>query len=302
MLVSFISVCMLLLFSITAYAVSPVTPKTSFDYRGTDTEASLVSQYRDSKAFFRDEAEILTGKQQEEIWEKLQAVTDDMDIKVAVFLGGNYRSDPETEDFAHDCAVSLFGNDSDSLFIYLDFEGHSPAYDYIRALNKAERIFNKAAIDDIFDVMYEYLPPSDEPVYSDDVKKALLMGMDEVNELYGKSTDQPNGAFSASSTQNGSGQKISIDINKIYSLITGMGTFSILVIAGIAVFVIYILLLVLLPKRSGSSDSSYYDRDRYYRSSYSSSRRRHSSRSHGSSSRSSSHSSRSGGSGSGRHR
>ena len=60
-----------MLFSITAYAAGPVTPKTQFNYSGTDIVRSTDSLYRTENAYFKDEADVLPINTEREIWEKL---------------------------------------------------------------------------------------------------------------------------------------------------------------------------------------------------------------------------------------
>jgi len=171
---------MFLLFSVTAYAANPVIPKTSFEYRGMDIEPSVKSIYRTDHAYFKDEADILTEKSEKELWEKLQATVDYLNVNIAFFVGGNYRTDDETVTFTQKATESIFGSNSDSIFIYLDFEGYSPAYDYIRTLNKADEIFSETKRNKILNVMYQNLPKSTEPVYEDAVRTAISNGLDEI--------------------------------------------------------------------------------------------------------------------------
>lgn len=180
--VVWITLCCLLMCSLTVYADSPVTPKNSFGYRGTDVISSIESPYRTYQTYLKDEAEILPEKAEKDLWEKLQAVSENTNVKLAVFIGGNYRTDIETENFTYDCVAALFGTTADALFIYLDFEGQSPAYDYIRAFNGAERTYTEAKRTAILNTMYRYLPKSTEPVYASSVQQALDSGLNEIEQ------------------------------------------------------------------------------------------------------------------------
>ena len=307
-LISLFTICLLCIFCITAYAADPVTPKNTFDYKGTDVLASVASPYRTEKAYFKDEAEVLTPEQRDSIWEKLQSASGSSKIRIAVFLGGNYRSDSETEDFTYDCSAAIFGANSDCLFIYLDFEGKSPAYDYVRSFNKAERIFDANARDKILQAMYDYLPESGKPIYSDDVNKALISGINTVSNQYGLSTDRPSGSVSSRSDKYDE-----IDFSflmKLLPLISTVPLFVYFIIGGIIVLILIFAILHSVKNSSYNGSSyydgdSYYDRGRSYRSRSYRSSPRHRSSSSSRSHHSSSHSSRSSGSGSsgsGRHR
>ncbi len=171
---------MILMCSITASAAEPVTPKTKFSYKGTDVQSSVESVYRTDHAYFKDEADILTTSSEKSLWEKIQTVSAQLKINVAVFIGGNYRTDDETVTFTMNAISSVFGSYSDTLFIYLDFEGYSPAYDYIRASNNAEDIFNDTKRNKILNAMYQKLPKSTEPVYEEDVRQGIADGIDEI--------------------------------------------------------------------------------------------------------------------------
>ena len=175
----------LFMFSTTVRAVDDaVTPKTSFVYQGNDVISSLNSghSYRSERAYFRDEADVLPSSVERDVWEQIQTVADHANLHLAVFLGGHYRTDAETETFTCDSTAALFGSSSDALFIYLDFEGHSPAYDYIRAFNRAETVYTASVIQTTLNTMYRYLPKSGETVEADDVRQALVSGLEKIRQ------------------------------------------------------------------------------------------------------------------------
>lgn len=253
--ISLFMLCLFCLFSITAFAVQPVRPKTSFGYNGTDVIASAKSDYRTNKAFFKDEAEILTSSQKNQILEKLRSAADNMDVGLALFLGGNYRTDDETKRFTDDCASALFGVKADSLFVYIDFEGYTPAYDYICAVNRAETIFSDTRRNKILQSMYEYLPESGDAIYSDSVYKALVNGINEITYQY---RNNAPGSVSERKTN-----KLAPDYDYI-------GFFKSIPLSVYLTIGLVILVLIIISKlnraRRGisSGSSNYYDSDRYY--------------------------------------
>ena len=191
-LIPFLTICTLLMFSMSAYAATPVLPKTNFDYKGTEIPPSVSTTYRTDHALFKDEAELLTPTSEKELWEKLEATVDYLNINIAVFIGGNYRTNDETVTFTDQAISSVFGKNSDTIFIYLDFEGYSPAYDYIRVSNKAEDIFPETKRNKILNVMYQTLPKSTEPIYEDAVRSAISKGLDEIKSQGYVNTARPS--------------------------------------------------------------------------------------------------------------
>lgn len=241
-IISLFALCLFFLFSITAFAADPVIPKTSFDYKGTDAVASAKTTYRTDTAFFKDEAELLTEDQQVAVWKKLQETAKGTNIKIAVFLGGNYRTDDETENFTYDCAAAVFGVNSDSMFIYLDFEGYSPSYDTVRVLNKAENYFNETARNKILQSMYQYLPSSGKPIYSDKVEQALLQGFSEITAQYSGRVDQPSSASGYYDPQQPrQDQAPRRSQNSDPDTIWGMPTFVFYIVGAIVVIVILLI-------------------------------------------------------------
>ncbi len=261
LIVSFLTVCILLLFNVTAYAASPVIPKTNFNYRGTDIAASIESIYRTDHAYFKDEADLLTSSSEKSIWEKLQATSDYLNVNIAVFIGGNYRTEDETVNFTINGTSSIFGSYSDTLFLYLDFEGYSPAYDYIRAFNRAEDIYPDTKRNKILNVMYQSLPKSNEPIYEDAVRQAITNGLDEI-----KSQGYVNSVGTSQSQQNRPARQVSrtdtfANIGEIIQKIP-----SPVIFGGIALIVVLVIISSISKsiKRRFGRNNSYYNSSNYY--------------------------------------
>lgn len=314
---SLLTLCLCCLFGVTVQAANPVIPKTDFDYLGTDVTASVQSTYRSGRAFFKDEADILPASMERDVWEKIQSTADYLNVNIAVFLGGNYRTDPETEQFTRDGTNTIFGSTSDTMFIYLDFEGYSPAYDYIWTSNNAQTIYPDTKRNKILNMMYKYLPKSSEPIYSDDIKQALLKGLDAVKSQ-GYVNNYQNNYNNNYTTQTSSRKKSSAeDMAAVKNFLQSIPR---PVVIGIIIFVVLLVIVSAIRKafrrRSSTSyyntsyppnnyppHSNYHSSYHHSRPSYRSSLSRSSHSHHSSSSHSSSHrSSSSGGSGSGHHR
>lgn len=329
-IVSLLTFCILLIFSITAYAANPVEPKTYFDYSCTDYQAAIRrAPYRTSTAFFMDEAGIISVTSEREIWNRIKQTADELGIQIGVFIGGNYRTDIETEDFAHNCSKAVFGSVPDSLFIYLDFEGESPSfsgymssYDYIRVFNRAEDIFPQSKRNNILDAMYKYLPKSSEPIYEDKVRKGIINGLDEIERIgtY-KTNNYTQNSYLNNDYPNNYNNTYDSSTNEFENIFGFLKTIPAYLWIG-GIFLILIILSIISSasnsarrraNRNGydnyyNNSRNYYDDDRRYynrHSSYhhSSSRNRsYSSRSTHSSSRPSSGSGSNSSSGTGRHR
>ncbi len=281
--IALIVICLFMLSGITAYAANPVTPKTKFSYRGTDITASIESVYRSDKAFFKDEAELLSSAQERDLWEKLQSTADYLNVNLAVFIGGNYRTDEETVDFTIDCTAQLFGAYSDTLFVYIDFEGYSPAYDYVRAFNNADTIYPETKRNKILNIMYQDLPASTEPIYADSIKKAIANGIDEI-----KSQGYVNNAATVNNTYPDNGyntydpepmpprqedHKTNDPIGEFFAKVPGAAIIGVIIIL-VVLLVISSIVRSIKRKVSGIGSSfrrntyntynSYNDHDTYY--------------------------------------
>ena len=81
---------------------SVANPVHDFSYDGNDIKQSLLSgkYYKTNNAYYKDEAQIFdSDSDYGKLCENIQATADKIGMNVAVFIGGNYRSDPETEEF-----------------------------------------------------------------------------------------------------------------------------------------------------------------------------------------------------------
>ena len=171
-----------------------VVPKNKFDYYSNDYDSSLYSSTnkRTENAYIGDEAQVLSPGDLGTVFEDIQDAADKTGINVAVFLGGNYRSDSVTRTFAAQCSEKLFGATSEvkSIFLYLDFEGRSSSYDYIDTDNDAQLYYPSTGLDDRIEEMvqnmYRFLPKSGETIYRSDVVNAIQSFCNDVRDYYYK--------------------------------------------------------------------------------------------------------------------
>lgn len=159
-------------------ALAFTTNGDDFPYLSSDFEEALTTDkfYRSKNAYFKDEAGIFGDEQTcSDIYDDIQETADNIDMNIAVFIGGLFRSDETTEKFSSNGSEFIFGKGEDvnSVFLYLDFEGQSMSYDYIDTFHDAKFYVTESDVDDIFEDMDDYLPKSGETVYESDVSKAL---------------------------------------------------------------------------------------------------------------------------------
>ena len=191
------------------YRVYGDTPKTDnpapdiYSEEGLKKSIETGTIKRSQNAYFKDEAEILKGRE-DEIFNSIQQTADKIDMNVAVFIGGLYRNDKVTEDFTALANEKIFGKGdyTNSVFLYLDLEGAASAYDFIDTYHDAYFYYpddeDNNRIDAIWSDMDHYLPPSGTKpnpqsinsaieVFLKDLVKFKNMGM--VDGLYYKNAE-----------------------------------------------------------------------------------------------------------------
>lgn len=157
-------------------------PRHVFEYDEYALSEALENEpsMQSDNAFFRDEAELFSSdEKREDIFRLIQETADEIDMNVAVFIGGLYRNDTRTEDFTAQASEYLFGMEDgvNTVFLYLDFEGWNTSYDFIDTYHDAFFYYPDTGsynrIDKILDHMYQYLPASGETIYRSSVEKAI---------------------------------------------------------------------------------------------------------------------------------
>lgn len=111
----------------------------------------------------------------DELTELIQKTSEELKMNIFIYVAGasdSYRSDYDIEVFADDFYDEIYGEDTDGIFYYMDLSGRSPAYDYISTSGKAVLLYQKH-IDRIFSRLDNYLPPSGQTVYPENVENAV---------------------------------------------------------------------------------------------------------------------------------
>lgn len=105
----------------------------------------------------------------------IQETSKDLEMNIFVYVAGkndSYRSDYDIECFADDYYDEIYGEDTDGVFYYMDVSGRSPSCDRISTSGKAVLLYQKN-IDNIFYRLDNYLPPSGQTVYAENIENAV---------------------------------------------------------------------------------------------------------------------------------
>lgn len=111
----------------------------------------------------------------DEITELVRKTSEELEMNIFIYVAGtsdSYRSDYEIECFADDFYDEIYGEDTDGVFYYMDISGRSPAYDYISTSGKAVLLYQNS-IDNIFTRLENYLPPSGQQIFPEDIENAV---------------------------------------------------------------------------------------------------------------------------------
>lgn len=115
---------------------------------------------------------LFSDLQKEELNNAIVRYSEELQLNIMVWIGGNYRSDNDTEIFADDTYDEIYGEDTDGVFYYIDLSGKSPAYDYISTSGKAVLIY-ESKINSMFSYLDNYLPASGQTIYPEDIYGAV---------------------------------------------------------------------------------------------------------------------------------
>lgn len=110
----------------------------SFAFVPSEISASAEESDGGPYYYFYDEAEKLSSDEFENLDNLISETSSLLGFNVAVYIGGETRSNSETETFVKDTAIDMFGYQSDTVFYYIDCEGNSEAYDYMYVLGDAQ--------------------------------------------------------------------------------------------------------------------------------------------------------------------
>lgn len=130
-----------------------------------------------SQSMIEDDYGLFSQDQQtlDDLNKKVQETAEKLEMNIYIFLAGpdyRYQTDSATVIFSDDSYDSIFGEDTDGVFYYLDISGKSPACDHISTSGRAV-LWYQDSIDAIFSRLDAYLPASGSTVYPDDIAQAL---------------------------------------------------------------------------------------------------------------------------------
>lgn len=143
-----------------------------------NTDDPTAIKYRDDNVYFYDEADIFPPSDRKHIVELLQKTSADIEFNLALYVGGQSRLDSVIEEMAASGAEDLFSFDKyyGTVFLYIDMDGHSNAYDYMfcakdaflyypNGVNESGRYGSEDRIDKILEAMQRYFPKGGSTIY-----------------------------------------------------------------------------------------------------------------------------------------
>ncbi len=144
-------------------------------HEGFDDDVSDCGLYDEKNVFDSDEYE--------ELDELIRDYSATLDMYIAIYLSDTNHDDPETEDFAYEKYVELFGEDTDGVLYYMDLSEIGTAYDFIFTSGKATLAYQDN-LDSMFDEIYRYLPSTGEEIYADDINDAVYQICEEIDKYH----------------------------------------------------------------------------------------------------------------------
>lgn len=122
---------------------------------------SVYAEESSPDYYLYDESGKLSSSDFELIETQLESTAEYIGYNVAVYIGGDYRSDAETERFVKNSTVDMYGYQSGSVFYYIDCEGSDSAYDYMYVLGDAQLYYtdsdNESSDAGIYDCRIDFI-------------------------------------------------------------------------------------------------------------------------------------------------
>ena len=202
-----------------------------------------------SNVYLCDEGEFLSDTEFQEAMDELQEAADESGMNVALWIGSTAvgdDSDADTIAFCDDTYDSLFGINTDGVFLYLDMSGEYSLFDYLSTSGKGQFYYTSGEdydrVGTIIQDVEEYLPRGEEDLpsaihsFCHDLKYYADMGVPtDTYYTYNKDT----GKYLI--MQDGQVQEVS-ELPKEYTATLSWGTIVILaVLIGVIAFGISVL-------------------------------------------------------------
>ncbi len=130
-------------------------------------------------AYFYDEAGRFSSAQDQQIAALVQYTADEIGFNFALYLGGQDRSDRSIETMANDGAREIFNRQtmSGAVFLYIDLDGYSNAYDYMHSEYDAFLYYSDDRFSDralkLLKNMQKYFPSGGSTIYFEDIYNGL---------------------------------------------------------------------------------------------------------------------------------
>lgn len=170
-----------------------------------DVRSFFVSDYYlDETVYYYDESERFTQTQKQKIIDLLKETSYRIGFNLAVYTGGYARSDEVTQRIAALGSEGLFGKSAknDTVFLYVDLDGFSKAYDYMDCYREPCLYYFATAqmeddevtrIDRILEQMQTKFPAGGAEIRFDDIYAGLKIYCEQLE--YYKNMGPDEGAY-----------------------------------------------------------------------------------------------------------
>lgn len=143
-----------------------------------------LEYYLDDNVYYCDESERFTRTERQKIIDLLKETSRKLGFNLAVYTGGYLRSDTATQKLAARGSEEIFGRapHNNTVFLYLDLDGFSNAYDYMDCYHDPCLYYFATAqmeddevtrIDRILEAMQEKLPSGGQEIRFSDIYAGL---------------------------------------------------------------------------------------------------------------------------------
>lgn len=140
-----------------------------------------------------DEKDIFSEEDEAELTELIQETSRETEMYLYIYISDTFRYEESAEIFAGNEYERIFGEDTDGALYYMDLAEGPYAYDYISTHGKGILMYDKN-IDSMFDVIYNYLPSTGEPIYS----VSIYTAVEKICEQFKKYGEDDPGFFNYS--------------------------------------------------------------------------------------------------------
>ena len=157
-------------------------------------ESSSVSSedqvYKEGCVYFNDEANLFSSSERKQIIRILAETSDAIAFNLALYVGGKSRSDSRIENLVQVGAANTFDFNTynGTVYLYIDFDGYTNAYDYMFSANDAFLYYTNGddgtedRVIKMLHAMEAYFPPGGGTVVNSEVIKGIQEYCDQLKK------------------------------------------------------------------------------------------------------------------------